>query len=160
MFLANGFNDFVSKPIDLRQLDLVLNKWIRDQKSPEFLAEFEKRPIDIRTFHIAGLDIARGLVIAGDSEEVYRKMLTDFVAGSKPLSPDSLSGLAASAHILRSGLFDIGASELAKYAAKLERAAGASDLTYIESSIAEFNLSLAELTGAVQSALTMHIEPL
>jgi len=31
MFLANGFDDFISKPIDLRQLDASLNKLIRDK---------------------------------------------------------------------------------------------------------------------------------
>jgi signal transduction histidine kinase len=31
MFLAAGFNDFLSKPIDIAQLDVVLNKWVRDR---------------------------------------------------------------------------------------------------------------------------------
>jgi len=31
MFLANGFDEFVSKPIDIRKLDLVLNKFVRDK---------------------------------------------------------------------------------------------------------------------------------
>jgi DNA-binding response OmpR family regulator len=29
MFMSNGFNDFLSKPIDVMQLDTVLNQWIR-----------------------------------------------------------------------------------------------------------------------------------
>jgi CheY-like chemotaxis protein len=28
MFLANGFNDFLSKPIDVLKLDAVLKRWI------------------------------------------------------------------------------------------------------------------------------------
>jgi len=32
VFLANGFDDFILKPIDLRQLDAVLNKLIRDKR--------------------------------------------------------------------------------------------------------------------------------
>ena len=31
IFLANGFDDFIPKPIDLRQLDASLNKLIRDK---------------------------------------------------------------------------------------------------------------------------------
>ncbi|MDR1137836.1 MAG: response regulator [Synergistaceae bacterium] len=31
MFLAAGFNDFLPKPIDITQLDVVLNKWVRDR---------------------------------------------------------------------------------------------------------------------------------
>ncbi|MCL2548836.1 MAG: transporter substrate-binding domain-containing protein, partial [Symbiobacteriaceae bacterium] len=32
VFLNNGFDDFISKPVDLRQLDAVLNKFIRDRQ--------------------------------------------------------------------------------------------------------------------------------
>jgi CheY-like chemotaxis protein len=32
MFLKNGFDEFMSKPIDIRQLDMVLNRWIRDKE--------------------------------------------------------------------------------------------------------------------------------
>ena len=32
IFLGNGFDDFISKPIDIRQLNTVLNKFIRDRQ--------------------------------------------------------------------------------------------------------------------------------
>ncbi|MDR0315911.1 MAG: response regulator [Treponema sp.] len=38
MFLANGFNDYLSKPIDTVRLDVLLNKLIRDKQPPETLA--------------------------------------------------------------------------------------------------------------------------
>jgi CheY-like chemotaxis protein len=31
MFLKNGFDDFLSKPIDIRQVNTVLNKLVRDK---------------------------------------------------------------------------------------------------------------------------------
>ena len=37
VFLGNGFDDFISKPIDVRQLNVVLNKLIRDKQPPEVL---------------------------------------------------------------------------------------------------------------------------
>ncbi|MCL2741863.1 MAG: ATP-binding protein [Oscillospiraceae bacterium] len=33
IFLGNGFDDFISKPIDIRQLNNILNKFIRDKKA-------------------------------------------------------------------------------------------------------------------------------
>jgi signal transduction histidine kinase/ActR/RegA family two-component response regulator len=33
MFLSNGFDDFISKPIDIRELNAVLNKLIRDKRN-------------------------------------------------------------------------------------------------------------------------------
>jgi CheY-like chemotaxis protein/anti-sigma regulatory factor (Ser/Thr protein kinase) len=35
MFLSNGFDDFISKPIDIVQLDTALNRWVRDRHSEE-----------------------------------------------------------------------------------------------------------------------------
>ena len=37
-FLAEGFDAFIAKPIDTRQLNVLLNKLIRDKQSPETLA--------------------------------------------------------------------------------------------------------------------------
>jgi len=37
IFLSNGFDGFISKPIDLRQLNLLLNKMIRDKQTPEVI---------------------------------------------------------------------------------------------------------------------------
>jgi len=37
IFLQNGFDDFISKPIDVRHLNFILNKYIRDKQSPEVI---------------------------------------------------------------------------------------------------------------------------
>jgi HPt (histidine-containing phosphotransfer) domain-containing protein len=42
MFLANGFNSYISKPIDIMKLDAMLNKWVRDKQSEETLAGAER----------------------------------------------------------------------------------------------------------------------
>jgi CheY-like chemotaxis protein len=41
MFLENGFNDFIAKPIDIKRLDIVLNQWVRDTQSEKTLREAE-----------------------------------------------------------------------------------------------------------------------
>ncbi|MDR1444247.1 MAG: response regulator [Treponema sp.] len=43
MFLENGFNDFIAKPVDIKRLDIVLNQWVRDAQSEETLREAENR---------------------------------------------------------------------------------------------------------------------
>jgi signal transduction histidine kinase/FixJ family two-component response regulator/HPt (histidine-containing phosphotransfer) domain-containing protein len=45
MFLKNGFNDFIAKPIDIKQLDVVLNQWIRDRQSEETLRKAESEAL-------------------------------------------------------------------------------------------------------------------
>ena len=37
VFLNNGFNDFIAKPIDVRRLNTALNKYIREKQSPEVI---------------------------------------------------------------------------------------------------------------------------
>jgi CheY-like chemotaxis protein len=39
IFLENGFDGVISKPIDIKQLDAVLNELIRDKKPPEVVEE-------------------------------------------------------------------------------------------------------------------------
>ena len=43
IFLSNGFDDFVSKPIDVRQLNTVLNRLIRDKQEPEVIEAARKQ---------------------------------------------------------------------------------------------------------------------
>ena len=42
MFMANGFDGFISKPVDIRQLNAVLNSQIRDKYSPEVVEAARK----------------------------------------------------------------------------------------------------------------------
>jgi CheY-like chemotaxis protein len=68
MFLAKGFNAFIAKPIDVMQLDAVLNTWVRDRKSIEVLKQAEMTaPVIENEDHnildglrIEGIDIERG----------------------------------------------------------------------------------------------------
>ncbi|GHT78335.1 hypothetical protein FACS1894104_1380 [Actinomycetota bacterium] len=42
MFLQNGFDDFISKPIDLKQLDGTLKKWVRNKDKEDAYAKLSK----------------------------------------------------------------------------------------------------------------------
>jgi len=46
MFLENGFDDFISKPIDIRQLNLILNKHIRDKQPSDVIAAARQQAMD------------------------------------------------------------------------------------------------------------------
>jgi CheY-like chemotaxis protein len=48
IFLANGFDDFISKPIDIRLMDVMLNTYIYEKQTPEVVAaaELEKKKLD------------------------------------------------------------------------------------------------------------------
>ena len=47
IFMQSGFDDFISKPIDIRQLNLVLNRQIRDMQPPEVLEAARRQTMEI-----------------------------------------------------------------------------------------------------------------
>jgi signal transduction histidine kinase/CheY-like chemotaxis protein len=49
MFMKNGFDDFISKPIDIRQLNAVLNKMIRDKQPFEVIDAARKQKATRKT---------------------------------------------------------------------------------------------------------------
>ena len=60
IFLQNGFDEFISKPIDIRQLNYVLNKYIRDKQPTEVIEMARKQKDDL------GLIIVDGHLISYD----------------------------------------------------------------------------------------------
>lgn len=76
-FLDNGFNDFISKPMELDQMDNVLRAWIPEdkQKAPSRpLGDLLKEPIPEDLQDLPGIDVARGMSYCGTGQ-VYRKTL-------------------------------------------------------------------------------------
>ncbi|MDR2613120.1 MAG: response regulator [Deltaproteobacteria bacterium] len=124
MFLDNGFSSFISKPIDIMELDSVLNRWVRrsrpdgsDAEGPppeapgdgaETTSELgEPMPspggapptgLSIREIAVEGLEIETGISRYG-SEAKYIKVLKSYVLHT----PKLLESLKASA---RSSLSD------------------------------------------------------
>jgi signal transduction histidine kinase/CheY-like chemotaxis protein/HPt (histidine-containing phosphotransfer) domain-containing protein len=46
IFLGSGFDGFISKPIDIRQMNNILNKLIRDKQPPEVIEAARRQAID------------------------------------------------------------------------------------------------------------------
>ena len=110
MFLSRDFNGFVSKPIDIIQLDTTLNQWIRDRQSPETLlkAENDKRgegneagidqiELTIRPDgkqqpqlpvpNIPGLDARHGIIMTGGTVLGYLQVLALFCKDAEERLP-------------------------------------------------------------------------
>jgi signal transduction histidine kinase/response regulator RpfG family c-di-GMP phosphodiesterase len=49
IFLESGFDEFISKPIDIRQLNAILNKLIRDKQTPETINEARKQKLNMNS---------------------------------------------------------------------------------------------------------------
>ena len=125
LFLDNGFDEFISKPIDIRQLNAVLNKFIRDKQSPEVLADARKKKqsmdeaefnaniskVDSTLLSIFPLDVKKSLpVIEGVLKNIDNA------------SEDDLHQFAINVHALKSALANIGEIEASRLAFVLEKA--------------------------------------
>jgi CheY-like chemotaxis protein/HPt (histidine-containing phosphotransfer) domain-containing protein len=149
MFLSKGFNDFVSKPIDIIQLNAVLNKWVRDRQSAETLAKAEKeKPREPVTAGpqaapgaeqgpVPGLDI-KGGIKRYNSEKMYLRILEAFLKSAPSLleklrSPteENLEAYTISVHGLKGASRGISADDIGNMSEELEFAAKAGNFKTI-----------------------------
>jgi CheY-like chemotaxis protein len=74
MFLKSGFNDYLTKPIEVGKLTEILEKWIPKEKREKAgpTAGFLSQAI---SFEITGIDTKRGLMMTGGTEKGYKEVL-------------------------------------------------------------------------------------
>jgi len=162
MFMSRGFNGFISKPIDIVQLDEVLNKFIRDKKGegngkPQPLVDSTRFPFP----DIPGVDVKRGIALTGGTEKGYRNVLATLGKNVEerlplfqtPPEPDTLPMFIIQVHALNGSTASIGAAEVSARAAKLEAAGRAGDLAFIREHLGDFLEHLTALVKNVGIAL-------
>jgi CheY-like chemotaxis protein len=162
MFLENGFNDYLSKPIEISKLNEIIERWIPPEKrhGTEKKAENEAVPREA-FFEIDGLDIKRGIAMTGGTLGGYKRVLSMFRKDAEerlaflrnPPAESELAAFVTQVHALKSVLASIGAADISAAAARLEAAGKAGELSFIRDALPVFVGHLAKLTEAIQAAL-------
>jgi len=131
MFLQNGFDGFISKPIDSRELNTILNDFIRNRKPREIVeaarleqsererTEASRLPSVDNKFDIPDL----GKYFAKDAESavaVLEKLLPVII--SEMANSEDMDLYVTTVHGMKSSLANIGERELSGAALKLEQA--------------------------------------
>ena len=134
-FLDHGFNDFISKPIDLDRLDRALAAWVPEDKQepPAEAAPAGAEPLPPELEGIPGLDGAKGMAFCG-SAAIYRETLAMFASQlpervsriREDLAEEKHQDFVIEVHSLKSAARWVGAMELGDRAEALE-AAGKAD---------------------------------
>jgi CheY-like chemotaxis protein/signal transduction histidine kinase len=119
VFLDNGFNDFISKPINFRQLDSILNKLIRNKQIPKTIADARKQKKDAMKMYKKSDEYLR--VFAKDAKKALFELEQTFKNISNA-SDDELQMFAVNSHSMKSLLADIGENILSQTAFVLEEA--------------------------------------
>jgi signal transduction histidine kinase/DNA-binding NarL/FixJ family response regulator len=179
MFLENGFNDFISKPIDIKRLDMVLNHWIRDTQNEETLikAENQARERAVRgqgpeaggetgnesrwllEHPVEGVDIGTALTLYGGGAALI-PILKSFVTHTPGLITrmdryleTSLADYSVEVHGLKGICNAICAGETAELAKKLEFASREGEEDVVRAGHGELRRQALELTEGLGGLL-------
>jgi len=148
VFLEHGFDGFISKPIDIRQLNVTLNKYIRDKYPPEVIEAARRQTARLmaktsieKAKPSAGSELAA--IFTRDAEKAISELKT-ILSGSFS-NKDDLLQFVINVHSMKSALANIGETELSDVALKLELAGRAENSTEILSETPSFLEALSEV---------------
>ena len=169
MFLENGFDDFLSKPIDTVKLNTMLERWIpHSKKKASSRMENTAVAVDTETnIVIDGINTGRGIALTGGTTENYLEVLAAFYedglerleqiedcvrSGDLPLYTTYI-------HALKSATANIGAVVLSETARELEEAGSRGDTEYINRQggqfLSDFELLLSQLPGVISDNMQL-----
>ncbi|MDR2569060.1 MAG: response regulator [Oscillospiraceae bacterium] len=156
VFLNNGFDDFISKPIDIRRLNSVLNRFIRDKQTPEVLEEARKlNEIKMQKMAEESLnkpDESGGPIVDPQILEVFMRdvkksldALTEIFDKDDPYNEKDMRTFVIHTHGLKSALANVGIMDLSNTAMNLEQWGRDENFEDIASETPGFLESLNEL---------------
>jgi len=178
MFIENGFNDYLSKPVDVSKLDEILNRWMPEKREDARKsaassgvnengysnniggsALADPAGVEIVIPHV---DTARGVAMLRGKLDTYKKVLSMFCKDIDERLPhlqimpeaDTLSAFIIQVHSLKSVSASIGAQEISSNAAGLEAAGKAADMAFIREHLPDFTVQLAELEENIRAVLS------
>ena len=138
MFLKSGFDDFISKPIDIRQLNLVLNRFIRDKYPTEVVEKGRKQKTDL-FFNSDGkrqINSQLAEFFVRDAEKAIKVMEGIYI--NKFRRAEDINDFIINIHAMKSALANINETKLSASAAKLEQAARDQNIKSIISGLPSF----------------------
>jgi signal transduction histidine kinase/CheY-like chemotaxis protein/HPt (histidine-containing phosphotransfer) domain-containing protein len=139
VFMANGFDGFISKPIDIHQLNAVLNKLVRD-KYPEETVEAARQnnnnmKRDVVSNQPANAELIK--IFTRDAEKAFA-VLGTICEKRSDYGDEDIQSYIVNVHAMKSALANIGEEKLSAFASKLEEAGRERDITRISEETPEF----------------------
>ncbi|MCL1928643.1 MAG: ATP-binding protein [Treponema sp.] len=158
IFLANGFDSFISKPIDVRQLDSTLKKYIKNKQPPEVTGTVPEQRAERRSEEtqpaaapLHSWSSAPDKLIARLAKFFIRdaqKAITtlESIHEKRPsYGDDGIKLYMISVHGMKSALANIGEPDLSAVAFKLEQAAKEKNTAVMENDTPEFLSGLRKI---------------
>ncbi len=173
-FLADGFQDFIAKPIELSVLERVLKRNIPEQKIVRVgnsIRKTEQTPFSGEMFEIGDLDVQKGLAYCGGMENYLEVLVIHCRDGADNIEKieqfyrqKDWKNYTILVHALKGSMLSIGAETLSGMAKELEQAGKEEReeyiLTHHEAMIEEYKRILAILAdnAKINSSVAVHEE--
>ncbi len=138
-FLDCGFQDFIAKPLDRRELGQLLARWVpEDRRQAGGGEEDRAAALDPAAFPIKGIDMDTAMRYFTGGEEGFVELLELYYMDGtrktellKELAGSDLSRYRTEVHALKSAAANIGAMEVSNLARAQENAAAQGDADFI-----------------------------
>jgi len=139
MFYAHDFQAFITKPIDVVEMDTILRKWVRDDTHADVPVIDESSAADIQTentvIEIPGVNTKKGLSLYAGEKKIYLPLLRSYAANTpgildklRTVSAETLPDYVITVHGLKGTSAGIGAEAIREAALNLETMSRAGDL--------------------------------
>ena len=147
-FLECGFQDFISKPLDRKEMNQLLLRWVPEKYRQMDGKEEEFKPMDPAAFQIDGVDMDAAMRYYSGDEEGFADLLELYCIDGKrktgllrELVQTDILRYQVEVHGLKSASANIGAMDVSDMALAQENAAAQGDREFIDK---EFPRLLAE----------------
>ena len=156
MYIGEGFDDYMTKPIDPDRLETLLLAYIPKDKIAPPSGDDEDDDTGIPDFvwEIAAIDVNEGIIHCG-SREAYMSTLRTYLDSASKNADEiekywnerDIKNTTIKVHALKSTSRVIGADELGDFAARLEKAGESGDAGTLEREIGTLLAKYRELAG-------------
>jgi signal transduction histidine kinase/CheY-like chemotaxis protein len=149
IFMENGFDGFISKPIDIRQLNASLNKLIRDKYPLEVVEKARQQALRLSMDKYAAMEAQQAsgpelaAIFVRDAEKALARL--EAINAYAYRRTDDIRSYVIDVHAMKSALANIGETELSALALKLEQAGRVEDIPVLQSVTPAFLEALREV---------------
>jgi len=173
MFLNNGFQAFISKPIEIKRLDSVIRKWVRDKEQEKLYVrdEADESPASVENSAVSkllfersvkGLNIKKGIKRFGGDSVAYTEVLQSYARNTPPLLEavkdksvfqERPADYITIIHGIKGSSYAIFAEKTGEFAESLENAAKDGDNKFVTANTLNFIESTKILINNINSLL-------
>jgi len=147
MFLKNGFDDFISKPIDIRQLNKVLKTWVRDKAPPEVVEKAKQEQGTSKDIIPQTKTDLLG-IFAKDTKK-FLPAIESTLENIAKATDEDLRGFTIKVHAMKSALANINEKETSNLAAELEKSGKEQNKNKIEAEAPAFIAKLKDIIAKI-----------